>query len=89
MPDKLLHSIPWSETEELRVSENEFKGKKYLAVRVWFQGRDDSDKMFPGKQGINVPVEKIDEFFFAVKTGINVLREGPPKKSSKKVGGVK
>lgn len=68
MPDIPLTTIPWSETEELRVSINEYKGRDYFAVRVWFKGRD-GNTMFPGKAGINVPVDRLEEFTAAIAKG--------------------
>lgn len=66
----------WREdgTEELRISINEYKGRKYFAVRVWFRGRDGST-MFPGKAGINVPEEKLPEFIEAMNKGYGRMQE--------------
>lgn len=90
--DRLIHRLPWTKvgeevTEELRFSENEYKDKKYFAVRIWFRGREkDKDQFFPGKQGINVPVEKLDEFYHALGHAYDLLVSPLPVGSKKKVG---
>jgi hypothetical protein len=63
--DLPLYTMPWKQqgdevTEELRFSVNRFKGNEYFAVRVWFMGQ--GGKWFPGKNGINVPMEHAGEF---------------------------
>lgn len=74
--DTPLTAIPWNEdgTEELRVSINDYKGKDYFAVRVWFTGRDGTT-MFPGKSGINVAMDKLPEFIDAINKGHGRLQE--------------
>ncbi len=57
--------IERSETEVLRVSTEEFKGRKYLDVRVYFA--NDEGEWKPTKKGITVQPDKIDLFIDLIK----------------------
>lgn len=75
--DLPLFTVPWKQdgeqvTEELRVSVNTFKGTQYFAIRIWFLGRD-GKQFFPGKSGINVPMDKAEEFVTMVDKGYTRL----------------
>ena len=81
MADSNLHTIKWTDTEELRIGVNDFKGKQYLALRIWYT--DDSGTMRPGKQGINVPMDRADEFFEVIAKGKEALDKKGKKKGGK------
>ena len=56
----LLGVIERNATEELHISINEYKGKKYVDMRIYYT-TDDGDTWNPTKKGITVPPEKIEE----------------------------
>ncbi len=55
----IIGDIPRNTTEITRVSISEFKGKKYLDIRIWF--KDDNGEYAPGKKGVSVNVDAIAE----------------------------
>lgn len=65
MPDKQLAVVKWSDTEELRIGINEYKGREYFAIRIWFQGSKPGE-YFPGKQGLNIPADRTEEVLAAI-----------------------
>lgn len=83
MPDVTLHTAKWSDTEELRVGINEYKDKKYFALRIWYFDAA-SNQYRPGKQGINVPLDRADEFFGALDAGRAALAKQGKKKGAGK-----
>ncbi len=46
--------------KDIRVMSQDFKGKKYVSIRRWYD--DESGEKKPGKQGINLKQEEWDEF---------------------------
>lgn len=52
--------IEKSATEVVRVSAEEFKGRKYLDIRVYFEG--DEGEWKPTKKGVTIQPEKVDAF---------------------------
>jgi hypothetical protein len=57
--------IERNETEVVRVSTEEFKGRKYLDIRVYFENDDGEWK--PTKKGVTIPPDKVDAFLELVK----------------------
>ena len=45
--------------KDIRVMSQDFKGKKYVSIRRWYE---DGGEMKPGKQGINLKQEEWEEF---------------------------
>jgi transcriptional coactivator p15 (PC4) len=45
--------------EELRLSLGEYKGKRYLGLRLWFKGAQDG-KMLPSKKGCIIRAGELD-----------------------------
>lgn len=74
MPDQILATLAdyGKENEELRIAINEFKGKKYLSIRVWFLSLDDN-QWHPGKNGINIEIERAEEILTLAKKGFTDL----------------
>ena len=62
---ELLASIERSATEEMRVSINEYKGKEYVDMRIYYT-TDDGATWNPTKKGITVAPERIDEVIAAL-----------------------
>jgi len=63
---KLLASISRSATEEIHVQINEYKGKKYLDMRVYYT-TDDGLNWSPTKKGVTFPPEKLEEVKKAIE----------------------
>ena len=57
--------IERSETEVVRVSTEEFKGRKYLDIRVYFENAEGEWK--PTKKGVTVQPDRVDEFIELIK----------------------
>ena len=50
---KLIATIPRSATEQLQISINEYKGKSYLDLRIYYT-TDDGINWLPTKKGVTV-----------------------------------
>jgi hypothetical protein len=61
----IIGDIPRNETEVLRVSAEEYKGRRYVDVRVYFA--NDEGEWKPTKKGVTIQPEKIEEFVDLVK----------------------
>ena len=46
-------------TNELKVEKSEFRGKKYVSIRKWY---DDNGILKPGKNGVNMTEEEWGKF---------------------------
>jgi hypothetical protein len=57
--------IERGETEVLRVSAEEYKGRKYLDIRIYFE--NDQGEWKPTKKGVTIPPDKVQEFIELVK----------------------
>jgi len=68
--NKLLAAIPRSATEEIHIAISEYKGKKYLDMRVFYT-TDDGINWNPTKKGVTFTPEKLDE----VKNAIEVAQK--------------
>lgn len=64
--NKILANIPRSATEELRVAISEFKGKKYLDLRIFFT-TDNGLTWSPTKKGVTVAPDSLELFKTAVE----------------------
>lgn len=56
---KILATIPRSATEQVQISINEFKGKSYLDMRVFYT-TDDGATWLPTKKGVTCSPENIE-----------------------------
>lgn len=56
---KILATIPRSATEQLQISINEFKGKSYLDMRIFYT-TDDGASWLPTKKGVTCSPENIE-----------------------------
>ena len=73
MSDKnLLASIPKGATETLQISINEFKGKKYLDLRIFYT-QDDGETWSPTKKGVTVSPEHLPLLLETVQTAMSEL----------------
>jgi len=55
---KILATIPRSATEQLQISINEFKGKSYLDMRIFYT-TDEGATWLPTKKGVTCSPENI------------------------------
>jgi len=55
----LVHSFQKNALEEVRVSISTYKGRKYLDIRVYYQGDDGEYK--PSKKGVALSPELLPE----------------------------
>lgn len=60
MDEKNVYTFERSETEEIRLTLREYKGKQYIDIRIFFQPKD-SAEMIPTKKGLTLTVPQIYE----------------------------
>ncbi|MEI8128049.1 MAG: transcriptional coactivator p15/PC4 family protein [bacterium] len=56
---KMIATIPRSATEQLQISINEYKGKSYLDLRIFYT-TDDGATWLPTKKGVTCAPENIE-----------------------------
>ena len=56
---KLLATIPRTATEEIQIGINEYKGKKYLDLRIFYT-TDGGNSWLPTKKGVSIYPENLD-----------------------------
>ena len=61
----IIGDIPRNETEVLRVSAEEYKGRKYVDVRLYFA--TDEGEWKPTKKGVTIQPEKVEEFIELIR----------------------
>lgn len=66
---KILASIPRSATEEVQIAINEYKGKQYLDLRVYYT-TDDGMNWSPTKKGVTFSPDRLLDLKAAVETAI-------------------
>ncbi len=59
MEPTIIGEIPRNAKEVTRVSISEFKGKKYVDIRVWF--KSENGDYAPGKKGIAIATENLEQ----------------------------
>ncbi len=57
--------IERNETEVVRVSTEEFKGRKYLDIRVYFDNGEGEWK--PTKKGVTIQPDRVDDFIELIR----------------------
>ncbi|MBU1862849.1 MAG: transcriptional coactivator p15/PC4 family protein [Candidatus Omnitrophica bacterium] len=60
MKDSHVYSFQRNENEELRITLREYKGTKYIDMRLFFSCAED-EEMRPTKKGITIPVSSLVE----------------------------
>lgn len=63
---QVLTTVPRSATEEIQVSINEYRGKKYLDLRVYYT-TDDGLNWNPTKKGVTFSPEKLGDLKAAIE----------------------
>ena len=71
---KVLTTIPRSATEEIQISINEYRGKKYLDLRVYYT-TDDGLNWNPTKKGVTFSPDKLSDLKAAVEQAIGEFSE--------------
>lgn len=66
---KRIANISRSETEEMQIAIKEFKGRKYLDMRIFFT-TDEGENWIPTKKGITCSKEHLTELRDAINTAI-------------------
>ena len=66
---QILATVPRSATEEVQISINEYRGKKYLDLRVYYT-TDDGLNWSPTKKGVTFSPDKLNELKDAVEKAI-------------------
>ncbi len=66
---KILTSIPRSATEEIQIAINEYKGKQYLDLRVYYT-TDDGLNWNPTKKGVTFSPDRLIDLKAAIETAI-------------------
>lgn len=66
---KMLGTIERSETEQLQIAVKEFKGRKYLDMRIFYT-TDGGDSWLPTKKGITCSKEHLTELRDALNVAI-------------------
>lgn len=71
---KIIASIPRSATEETHIAISEYKGKKYLDMRVFYT-TDEGLTWNPTKKGVTFTPDKLAEVQNAIEEAIKELTE--------------
>lgn len=66
---KILTTIPRSATEHLQIAINEYKGKSYLDLRIFYT-TDDGANWLPTKKGVTVSPDNLQMFKEAIEQAI-------------------
>ncbi len=67
----IIGEIERGETEVLRVSAEEYKGRKYIDVRIYFE--NDEGEWKPTKKGVTIQPERVDDFMALIKKAQGAL----------------
>ena len=63
---KILATIPRGATEQLQIAVNEFKGKSYLDLRIFYT-TDDGASWLPTKKGVTCSPENLEILKVAIE----------------------
>ena len=69
---KLIATIPRSATEQLQISINEYKGKSYLDLRIFYT-TDDGQNWLQTKKGVTVSPDNLELLKDAVDEAMKEL----------------
>ncbi|OPY70105.1 MAG: Transcriptional Coactivator p15 (PC4) [Syntrophorhabdaceae bacterium PtaU1.Bin034] len=61
----IIGEIERGETEVVRVSTEEYKGRKYVDVRIYFA--NDEGEWKPTKKGVTIQPDKVEAFMDLIK----------------------
>jgi len=63
---ELVYKFAKNSFEEVRVSIQEYKGRRYLSLWVWF--KNDEDNWQPSKKGLNLSLDLLSDLKKAIDT---------------------
>ena len=69
---KIIATIPRSATEQLQISINEYKGKSYLDLRIFYT-TDDGINWLPTKKGVTVSPDNLELLKDAIEEAMQEL----------------
>lgn len=69
---KILATIPRNATEQLQISINSYKEKKYLDLRIYYT-TDDGESWLPTKKGVTVSPDNLTLLKDAVESAMQEL----------------
>ena len=55
-----MHAMKKNSFQQIRLTEDEYKGHPFLDVRIYTKGK--GGKYYPTRQGLAVPRERVDAF---------------------------
>jgi hypothetical protein len=61
---ELIYKFSKNSTEEVRVAIQEYKGRRYISLWVWF--KNDEDNWQPSKKGLNLSLDLLSDLKKAV-----------------------
>jgi hypothetical protein len=61
----IIGDMERGETEVLRISAEEYKGRKYIDIRIYFENSEGEWK--PTKKGVTIQPDKAEEFLELIK----------------------
>ena len=62
----LVHSIQRGKRNQIRISLNEFKGREYIDLRLFFLNNTDEEEYRPTRKGVTLPTEDYGELLKGV-----------------------
>ncbi len=58
--EKIIHSFPKGDDEQVRLAVHQYKGQDYIDLRVWYL--DETSQAFrPTRKGVSIPYESFPE----------------------------
>lgn len=72
---KIIATIPRGATEQLQISINEYKGKSYLDMRIFYT-TDDGATWLPTKKGVTCSPENLETLKDAIDEAMKEFGEG-------------
>jgi hypothetical protein len=77
---------PRGSDSELRLCIDEFKGNRYLALRVWTKGND--GRFWPTSKGTSIRLSEAEDVADAIAAAVRQARqEGPPERAQQRPQG--
>ncbi len=67
----LVTTIEKNKTEEIRISLSEYKGTKFIDIRLFWLKSD--DEILPTRKGISLDIEKLDELISGLENARQVI----------------
>jgi len=71
MSDRVFAAIPTRRGEELRIAFSQFKGRTFLAIRIWY---DDNGEMKPSNKGVNIGIDHLPEIADGIAKALEAAR---------------